>query len=495
MGINKEQLELTTEITKEYIISKVNPLSEKVSDISIAQKTVNENLSYCISGIVATQSYTPAVGAMIQFIPSFNNGIGYDENTKLYTLKAGISYSIKGFVRLYSYAGYLYYTIYDYTNSKELSLYGCMEGTTGQNQALFPTTCIVKPTTDIQIGVRIVQINAPSVSGMIQNTSYLTIEQIGKAITIDPVEYVNTTQGIEDAPVGHIMSFMGTTPPNHYLACDGTVYNITTYPVLSQFIKDQFGSFNFFGGDGTTTFAVPDLRNEFLRGYHGTKAEQLSGEIGVHQNGTRLPSGFLSATNARLYLPNSTTEPYVSDNYDSIYQALNNRTTVVNSSSIETEKYVGQNGLVTPRPTNTAVLYCIKYEPTYFMSIQGMIEESILFDGDIGNNLDSNVTNNIGLNDSIINYDEIRVYFYSLNGTGRHRDCKIISKDLLVYVIDTVTTTTFNVISCIFGYISNPAYTNINSRERGSTYTNLAVSQNQSHVTKVTGVKYKTFQS
>ncbi|GLB26620.1 hypothetical protein LXJ15735_28610 [Lacrimispora xylanolytica] len=138
MGINKEQLELSMEITKEYMSSEVTPISEKVNDVSIAQKTVNENLSYCISGITATVSFTPSVGAIIPFIPTINNGIDYDTNTKLYTLKAGVPYSIKGFVRLYSYAGYFYYTIYDYTNSKELGIYGCMEGATGANQALFP---------------------------------------------------------------------------------------------------------------------------------------------------------------------------------------------------------------------------------------------------------------------------------------------------------------------------------------------------------------------
>lgn len=489
-----------TSLSKTWSSSKIsesiNAVGEVANDISIAQKTVNENLSYCISGITSTVSFTPSVGVMIPFIPTVNNGIAYDTTTKLYTLKAGVPYSIKGFVRLYSYSGYFYYTIYDYTNSRELGMYGCMEGATGQNQALFPTTCIIKPTTDIQIGVRIVQINASSVSGMMQNTSFLTIEQTGKAITIDPVNYVNTTQGIEDTPVGHILSQMGKVAPKHYLICDGATYNITDYPYLSQYIKDQFGSFDFFGGDGTTTFAVPDLRGEFLRGTGtATRNSGTGADVGGHQDGTViLNSASYRSGSTGQFLPyyNTNSGATINLNGDKTASTATGRL-IINGTLDAT--VVGHAATITTRPTNTAVLYCIKFEPTYFMSIQGLIEETILFDGDIGNNLDSNVTNNIGLNDSIINYDEIRVYFYSLNGTGRHRDCKIIPKDLLVYVIDTVTTTTFNVISCIFGYTSSTAYTNINSRERGSTYTNLAVSQNQSHVTKVTGVKYKTFQS
>ena len=84
-----------------------------------------------------------------------------------------------------------------------------------------------------------------------------------KSITIDPVEYINTTQGIEDTPVGHIISHIGNTAPKHYLICDGTEYNISDYPYLAQHFMDEFGSYNCFGGDGTNTFAVPDHEIEY----------------------------------------------------------------------------------------------------------------------------------------------------------------------------------------------------------------------------------------
>ena len=67
-------------------------------------------------------------------------------------------------------------------------------------------------------------------------------------------------------PVGSVISYMGMTAPDNYLICDGTTYNISDYPFLADHIKNNFGSYNYFGGDGTTTFAVPDLRGEFLRG-------------------------------------------------------------------------------------------------------------------------------------------------------------------------------------------------------------------------------------
>lgn len=89
--------------------------------------------------------------------------------------------------------------------------------------------------------------------------SYLTVQEINRQITIDPVEHVNESHGIEDTPVGHIISHMGTVAPKHYLICDGAEYNITDYPYLSQYIEDEYGAINYFGGDGINTFCVPQV--------------------------------------------------------------------------------------------------------------------------------------------------------------------------------------------------------------------------------------------
>ena len=184
-----------------------------------------------------------------------------------------------------------------------------------------------------------------------------------KSIIIDPVEYVNTTQGIEDTPVGHIMATMANTAPKHYLKCDGTIYNILDYRHLAEHIKAEFGSYNYFGGDGITTFAVPDLSGEFLRGT-GTNSHANQGNggaVGEHQDGTSSPL-MLSNSNKRIYFrgyANTT-------NWD--YKTGDKLTSMMTKegdlSGTET-----QEAAYTSRPTNTSVLYCIKYEPTYFMNI------------------------------------------------------------------------------------------------------------------------------
>jgi microcystin-dependent protein len=51
---------------------------------------------------------------------------------------------------------------------------------------------------------------------------------------------------------------MGTTAPQGWLICNGQTVNIADYPELATHFASHFGSANFFGGDGTTTIAVPD---------------------------------------------------------------------------------------------------------------------------------------------------------------------------------------------------------------------------------------------
>ncbi|MDR7812059.1 phage tail protein [Lacrimispora sp.] len=172
--------------------------------------------------------------------------------------------------------------------------------------------------------------------------------------------------GNDNTPVGAIISYMGTTAPKHYLICDGTIYNIDDYKEFSQFIKDEHGSFEFFGGDGTTTFAVPDLRGEFLRGTGAGSRNTGSGAaVGVHQNATIAPG---------WYNNDYGTGVAIGLNDSDIDRVNNTVLSAENTDFLEMGNYgyMQLNGTIktsakpirsfTSRPTNTAVLYCIKYE-------------------------------------------------------------------------------------------------------------------------------------
>jgi len=60
--------------------------------------------------------------------------------------------------------------------------------------------------------------------------------------------------------VGSIILFSGTTVPERFLVCDGTTYSIGAYPELFDILGNQYG------GDGISTFAVPDLSNRCIIG-------------------------------------------------------------------------------------------------------------------------------------------------------------------------------------------------------------------------------------
>lgn len=65
-----------------------------------------------------------------------------------------------------------------------------------------------------------------------------------------------------------------TVPP--YLLCDGSIYSFTTYPYLGA----RFGSA--FGGNGTTTFGVPDLRGRMALPYDGTGTRITTAGCGIN---------------------------------------------------------------------------------------------------------------------------------------------------------------------------------------------------------------------
>lgn len=216
---------------------------------------------------------------------------------------------------------------------------------------------------DCEIGLKAIDIHSSDTIDSVN--SQMTVQEIGRVLTVDPVEHLNTTIGLEDTPVGHIISHMGTVAPKHYLICDGTEYNINDYPYLSQHIIDNFGTVNHFGGDGITTFAVPDLRGEFLRGTGTATRNTGSGaEVGEHQDGTQHKTTATSNNKLFGYQASSNDEFPKNRDKEYIITGYNTYVSATKGNTFQVTNYY------TSRPTNTSVLYCIKYEPTYYTSVQ-----------------------------------------------------------------------------------------------------------------------------
>ena len=180
---------------------------------------------------------------------------------------------------------------------------------------------------------------------------------------------------VPGVPTGTILSIMGTTASTGYLICDGSTYNISSHTNLANYIKDQFGSYNYFGGDGTTTFKVPDLRGEFLRGSgtnshtqsvaSTTVSEGSGAAVGKHQASTVLRNIWHydnTSTAQAIWYSNSSSGLNTNEGMENVDNWMVKSTysrSIVNSQSIvsNTSNYVG----FSTRPTNTSVLYIIKY--------------------------------------------------------------------------------------------------------------------------------------
>lgn len=170
-------------------------------------------------------------------------------------------------------------------------------------------------------------------------------------------------------PTGCIIQMMGVNAPDGYLKCDGQVYNIADYQNLADYFNAQFNSPNYFGGNGTTTFAVPDLRGEFLRGT-GTNSHTGQGSgsnVGTHQNATEIPYYYLNlnadGTNVQLsgrVDPAATGDFNLPNNTDNSKKSATPVKYGAYSSNQSTSPTAKEYSYMT-RPTNTSVLYCIKY--------------------------------------------------------------------------------------------------------------------------------------
>lgn len=79
-------------------------------------------------------------------------------------------------------------------------------------------------------------------------------------------------------PAGTVQSFAGETAPAGYLICDGSALSRTIYSELFSIIGTTYGS-----GNGSTTFNIPDLRGEFIRGLDGGRGVDSGRTLGSAQ--------------------------------------------------------------------------------------------------------------------------------------------------------------------------------------------------------------------
>jgi len=80
-------------------------------------------------------------------------------------------------------------------------------------------------------------------------------------------------------PTGSVHMMATTTAPSGYLKCNGTAISRTTYAALFAIIGTTHGA-----GDGSSTFNVPDLRGEFVRGWDDSRGIDSGRNFGTSQS-------------------------------------------------------------------------------------------------------------------------------------------------------------------------------------------------------------------
>ena len=80
------------------------------------------------------------------------------------------------------------------------------------------------------------------------------------------------------SPTGSVISFAGSSAPSGWLLCSGQNENRATYANLFNVIGETFGA-----GDGSTTFGIPDLRGEFVRGWDNGRGVDSGRNFGSSQ--------------------------------------------------------------------------------------------------------------------------------------------------------------------------------------------------------------------
>jgi len=137
-------------------------------------------------------------------------------------------------------------------------------------------------------------------------------------------------------PTGTVIAFSTSSIPAGYIKCNGSAVSRTTYSTLFAEVGTLYGS-----GNGSTTFNLPDLRGEFIRGWADNRSVDTGRAIGSYQ--------------AEAYKSHRHTKDSYAAQVAVAFSGVFSVT--ANSSGTNT----GYSGGAETRPRNRALMYVIKY--------------------------------------------------------------------------------------------------------------------------------------
>jgi len=141
---------------------------------------------------------------------------------------------------------------------------------------------------------------------------------------------------VASVPTGAVQQFAQNSAPTGWLKCNGAAVSRTTYSALFAVIGTTYGV-----GNGSTTFNVPEVRGEFVRGWDDGRGVDSGRAIG--------------STQADELEAHTHTFP-VSDGDANNGSYADGTPTATSSGTVTTSSTGGSE----TRPRNIAFLFCIK---------------------------------------------------------------------------------------------------------------------------------------
>jgi phage-related tail fiber protein len=171
------------------------------------------------------------------------------------------------------------------------------------------------------------------------------------AIVLDGTTGITTPAIDAGNDVGQVATFAMSTAPSGWLKANGAAVSRTTYAALFTAIGTTFGA-----GDGSTTFNVPDLRGEFVRGWDDGRGADSGRAFGSAQSwAIQNISGIADIEGARIP---TATGPFT---------VTNGATVTIGGSGGATNHVLNFDASLQvqtaaeTRPRNVALLACIKF--------------------------------------------------------------------------------------------------------------------------------------
>ena len=154
-------------------------------------------------------------------------------------------------------------------------------------------------------------------------------------------------------PTGTVTPFAMNTAPSGYLECDGSDVSRTTYADLYAVLGDLWGA-----GDGSTTFTLPDLRGEFIRGWDNGRGVDSGRVMATSQSSENLSHTHTAAVTdpGHSHSGKSTSSQNYSSGSGTYVGAGGSTSTNTTGITVDNSTEGGTDF----QPRNIALMYCIK---------------------------------------------------------------------------------------------------------------------------------------